>query len=267
MIEPAASAVERDPLSSVVQLVFPDRVRRLDQAFAYLIQRTGYKLAPIENSDPLLPILLVSDVPEVHREIGPIKIIDAMKSLAGEPWEFVVDPVNRLVSFELRPKYRDSFENNLAAIEAQEIETLSPVADDVYGVSADTPTPKLNPAPTQGAPQVKSSFVPGQADNLSRHADALDMEAYREQQKNMLEESIALNLRSAEINEVIKSIMPSRWMVDIQVDDPTVRFAKFDITSQNSRRVVLQDFLTPLGLKIDFYPAIRPQPIAVVSGK
>jgi len=274
-ISPVPSAVERDPLSSVVQMVFPKKIQHLNQAFDYLMQRTGYKMAPLENSDPLLPILLVSSIPEVHREIGPITIEEAMRTLAGEPWEFIVDPVNRLVSFELRPKYRGDFEahavasntgNDQVQLVDGKVKTISPMSDDEIEIGFTADNTKSSASTL--VPATANSNISVAADkNLSRHLDSIDMDAYREEQKVMLGESVALNLRSVEMEEVLSTLMPSDWNVDIQVEDPAIRFAKFDVTSQNSRRTVLQDFLAPLGLKIDFYPAIQPKPLAVVSGK
>lgn len=270
---PVPSMQERDPLSSVVQMIFPKNILTLDQAFDYLIRRTGYKMAPLENSDPLLPLLLVSEVPQVHREIGPITVEDAMKTLAGEPWEFVIDPVNRYVSFELRPQFRNDFETNALAnagiVNSDDglVEKLVPQSDSaMFGEDAEMIVEQT--ILDQSDKSKVSTMFDGESGlNLSDNEQAMDLDAYRKRQKKMLEESIALSMRSVEMEKVLNNVMPSHWKVDIQVDDPTIRFAKFDITSQNTRKVILQDFLSPLGLKIDFYPAIQPQPLAVVSGK
>ena len=113
-IEPVATAQQSDLLSVVVTVNFTEQVNTVGDAIGHLLNRSGYRLASLHASDPAIPILLQSPLPLVHRRLGPIKIDNALETLAGPAWDLVVDPVNRLVSFELLEQYRNLSTNPLA---------------------------------------------------------------------------------------------------------------------------------------------------------
>jgi len=105
-VDPVATSEQAQPLSVVVTVSFTDRVHTVGDAITHLLSRSGYRLADANRSDPVLPTLLNQPLPLIHRHLGPITIENALVTLAGEAWDLVVDPVNRLVSFELLDKYR-----------------------------------------------------------------------------------------------------------------------------------------------------------------
>lgn len=105
-IEPVATHEQSHPLSVVVSVNFTDRVNTVGDAIRHLLLRSGYRLADVRVSDPSLPILLSRPLPMIHRTLGPITLDNALVTLAGDAWDLVVDPVNRLVSFELLKQYR-----------------------------------------------------------------------------------------------------------------------------------------------------------------
>jgi type IV pili sensor histidine kinase/response regulator len=105
-IEPVATSQQADLLSVVVTVNFTDQVNTVGDAMHHILLRSGYRLASQVSSDPALPILLDSSLPLVHRTLGPIRIDNALSTLAGPAWDLVVDPVNRLVSFDLLEQYR-----------------------------------------------------------------------------------------------------------------------------------------------------------------
>ncbi len=107
-IEPVASAQQKDLLSVVVTVSFTDQVQSVGDAMRHILLRSGYRLASPQSSDPALPILLQSPLPLVHRQLGPIRIDNALTTLAGPAWDLVIDPVNRLVSFDLLEQYRST---------------------------------------------------------------------------------------------------------------------------------------------------------------
>ncbi len=92
---------QKDLLSSIVEVTFPTGITTVNDALNSLLLNSGYAMAKLSASDPKLPILLKQSLPLVHRTLGPITLRRALEALAGTPWELVVDPVNRLVSFEL----------------------------------------------------------------------------------------------------------------------------------------------------------------------
>ncbi len=107
-VEPVATPVQKDLLSVVVTVDFTDQIQTVGDAMTHILLRSGYRMASLDASDPALPVLLNSPLPLVHRQLGPIRIDNALSALAGPAWDLVIDPVNRLVSFDLLERYRPS---------------------------------------------------------------------------------------------------------------------------------------------------------------
>ena len=105
-LEPVATHAQAEPLEVVVQLQFPQQITTVKGALVYLLSRSGYRLAEVKAADPQFTSLLRMPLPEVHRQLGPITLSRALKTLAGSAWQLVIDPVHRLVSFELAHRYR-----------------------------------------------------------------------------------------------------------------------------------------------------------------
>ena len=104
-IAPVPRAAQVDPLDAVVTIVFPEQLTTVDEALHYVLRRSGYRLASAEAADPATTVLANQPLPEVHRRLGPITVARALSTLAGPAWTMVVDPVHRLVSFELAKEY------------------------------------------------------------------------------------------------------------------------------------------------------------------
>lgn len=100
-----AEAAQTDLLSVVVRVSFSPSISTVGEALEHLLLRSGYGLASLGASDPNLPILLTRPLPQVHRTLGPIRLNEALKTLAGSAWVLTIDPVNRLISFELAPEF------------------------------------------------------------------------------------------------------------------------------------------------------------------
>lgn len=104
-IAPVPTAAQVDPLDVVVTVVFPEQLTTVDEALHYVLRRSGYRLASAEAADPATSVLANQPLPEVHRRLGPITVARALSTLAGPAWTMVIDPVHRLVSFELAQEY------------------------------------------------------------------------------------------------------------------------------------------------------------------
>ncbi len=105
-LEPVATQAQAEPLQVVVEMQFPQQITTLEASLMYLLIRSGYRLAEARTADPRLTTLLRAPLPEVHRRLGPITLSRALRTLAGSAWQLVIDPVHRLVSFELAQHYR-----------------------------------------------------------------------------------------------------------------------------------------------------------------
>ncbi len=95
---------QRDPLQSQYQGTFPANVKTVGEAITYLLIYSGYQLSVERNS--LLAKTLSQPLPQSARTIGPVSIQDALIALMGQPYQLLVDPVHRLVSYQLKPVYQ-----------------------------------------------------------------------------------------------------------------------------------------------------------------
>ena len=79
---------QSNPLLTVVSFSFPPTVETVGQAINYTIQQTGYTLAEMSN------------LPEsVQRKFSYVTVQSALKTLAGDAFLLLVDPVHRVVTF------------------------------------------------------------------------------------------------------------------------------------------------------------------------
>lgn len=102
-----------DPLNQVVDITMPSQlVSTVGEGFRYLLLESGYSLCSATTA--AFSELLSRPLPVVQRNIGPLKLSEALQVVAGPAWRLSVDEVNREVCFELRDQYR-SF-SALAAI-------------------------------------------------------------------------------------------------------------------------------------------------------
>ena len=105
-VVPSATPAQSNLLSVVINISFGPNITTVGEALRHLLVRSGFALADLEASDPYLPILLSRPLPQVHRQLGPITLSDALTTLAGPAWYLSVDPVNRLISYELLSEFR-----------------------------------------------------------------------------------------------------------------------------------------------------------------
>ncbi|MGH8565756.1 MAG: FimV/HubP family polar landmark protein [Gammaproteobacteria bacterium] len=104
-IVPGPSPEQADPLAVPVHTELPLSVQTVGRAVEQFLAPTGYRLAHLHVSCPSLSALLDLPLPAVHRTLGPMRLDEALKTLAGPAHTLVIDPVHRLVSFELRARY------------------------------------------------------------------------------------------------------------------------------------------------------------------
>jgi type IV pili sensor histidine kinase/response regulator len=97
------TAAQVDLLATIIIVTFPARIQTVGEAVNYVLQRSGYRLAPLLARAPEAEGLLALKLPAVHRNLGPVTLGQALETLAGKPFHLVRDPVRRLISFELHP--------------------------------------------------------------------------------------------------------------------------------------------------------------------
>ena len=97
---------QRDPLQATMTLQIPAALHTVGQALSYALLDSGYRLAPAYTDALSRRVLFQLPLPEVHRTLGPLSLKTILTTLAGSPYHLMINPVNRLVSFRLKPPYR-----------------------------------------------------------------------------------------------------------------------------------------------------------------
>jgi len=130
------SAVEaqRQPLTAVISLNLNRNATTVLHAIEQVLHDSGYRLSTM-HPDRRVNQLFNLPLPKIHRTLGPITVSGALKALAGSPWELVIDPINRLVTFQLP----DTFQN-------APLVYIKPVADSVEDKAVFQPTSDWTPA-------------------------------------------------------------------------------------------------------------------------
>ncbi len=254
---PVATAQQRDLLSVVTQIRFHSDVVTIGDAVDTLLAPSGYTLAPGTRHSALLELPL----PAVHRELGPITLEHAIKTLAGAPWETVYDPVHRLVAYELRPEYQtvasshvppfthpvltESSQSTLSVEPVRVSEIESPKSPGASVVKDATETRFLFPK----TPTVKTQ-LPEETEYLQEYFAALD-------------ENISLDIRDLALKPALEKILPG-WRIDVFLSDPTIANGKLDLSASDTRENILFTIENRLGVR--FFPYTdRTPPVLVVT--
>ena len=104
-IDPQVTPSQNNILGYKRKRTFPRKnVKTVGQAMRIWLRGTGYRLSST-HPDRNVYQLLQLGLPNVHRTLGTVSIESGLKALAGDPWELVIDPVHRLVSFSLPDGY------------------------------------------------------------------------------------------------------------------------------------------------------------------
>ncbi len=104
-IDPQVTPSQNNILRYKRKRTFPrNSVKTVGQAMRTWLRGTGYSLSN-RHPDQNVYQLLQLNLPNVHRTLGTVSIESGLKALAGDPWELVIDPVHRLVSFSLPAGY------------------------------------------------------------------------------------------------------------------------------------------------------------------
>ena len=96
-----ADQTQVDLLSSMVELELPEQIDTVGQAITYLLDGSGYRLLSAKLAEPYRVFLFGFPLPKVQRQLGPLSLRQALELLSGPAFHLVIDPVYRLVTFEL----------------------------------------------------------------------------------------------------------------------------------------------------------------------
>lgn len=105
-IEIGATLEQLSLLQNVVDINIPPSVNTVGEGIRYLLAPYGYLI----NTDEQIPseqtILLMQVLPEPHRHLALMTVVDALTVLGGESFEPVINPVTRTVQYELKESYQ-----------------------------------------------------------------------------------------------------------------------------------------------------------------
>ena len=94
-----------DRLSGLDAMVFKTvDAYSVQEGLEQLLQGSGWALAGADNADPQIWRLYRQPWPDNKRTLNPMPLARALEWVAGDGWSLVVDPVNRLVSFEVNAR-------------------------------------------------------------------------------------------------------------------------------------------------------------------
>ncbi len=99
-LRPMPTREQAELLVAQTMVSLPGSVTTVGEAVAYLLQPSGYRLAPEVAAEPSRAVLLALPLPEPHRTLGPMPLQAALETLTGPAFRLIEDPVHRLVTFE-----------------------------------------------------------------------------------------------------------------------------------------------------------------------
>jgi type IV pili sensor histidine kinase/response regulator len=103
---PATPTLEQlNPLLTVIDVQLPPNVNTVRDSAQYLLQFSGYHFSTTITPNPKVQALVRQIIPEVHRHFANVILRDALLALAGNGYRLLVDPVGRVVAYDLDPSY------------------------------------------------------------------------------------------------------------------------------------------------------------------
>ena len=98
------AAVQRDPLSQIIDIRIPASVKpTVADALRYALRQSGYSLCA---TGPANGVLYRQALPAVQYQLGPMRLRTTLQVLAGPVWQLEVDDVQRVVCHSLRDGYQ-----------------------------------------------------------------------------------------------------------------------------------------------------------------
>ena len=93
-------------LQNVVDINIPPSINTIGEGIRYLLAPYGYLIHADEQAPSEQTILMMQVLPEPHRHLALMTVVDALTVLGGESFEPVINPVTRTVQYELKESYQ-----------------------------------------------------------------------------------------------------------------------------------------------------------------
>jgi len=97
---------QQDLLQQRLEIKFPQNILTIEQAIQFTLQFSGYRLVDLNALQAPVREMLSQPLAQINRSFGPMTLEQALETLVGPAFCLLVDPVHRLISFQLKPAYR-----------------------------------------------------------------------------------------------------------------------------------------------------------------
>ena len=104
------TAAQVDLMQQTLQIHFPTSVVTVGDAVSYLLANSGYSLVDPNIQSPDLTQLLNKNLPIVDRDLYYMNLKQALLTLVEPAFYLEVDPLHRLVNFDVKPKYKKYYQ-------------------------------------------------------------------------------------------------------------------------------------------------------------
>jgi conjugative transfer region protein (TIGR03748 family) len=92
-----------DLLQQNITINFSPNVRTIDDALKQLLVNSGYQLETTASQDKYTQAMLANNLPATQRVIENASLKQSLLALTGDQFDIVVDPINRIISFKIKP--------------------------------------------------------------------------------------------------------------------------------------------------------------------
>lgn len=99
------SAQRTNPLNTVVSIKYPPSIKTVGQAIFYSLEDSGYSLSKEDHLTEEAKTLLSLPLPRSHRQFKYLSVEAILKTLSGEAYSLLVDPVTRRINFYANISY------------------------------------------------------------------------------------------------------------------------------------------------------------------
>ena len=90
---------QRNPLKTIASIRYPNSIQTVGQAITYSLDRSGYAMLNSKGLSKSVRILLSRPLPQIHRQFQFVTLENILKTLAGNAFSLLVDPVSREINF------------------------------------------------------------------------------------------------------------------------------------------------------------------------
>ena len=124
-LTPGSSHAQRHPLqATLTEVRFPQEIATVGEAMNHLLIRSGYRFDE-RRSHWAKTILMPQPLPEVHRELGPVHLSEALAVLAGDAWRLKVNPLYRTLIIRPTEEWRTRLEGRAPLLEIEDAQGLA----------------------------------------------------------------------------------------------------------------------------------------------